>query len=178
VVVVEAWKTHCESENRSWLVLVLLGEDFSDKEDEDDGAVIWGREVVFLLSFKILVLWVLEMVKLVFAPWFAVLKPIENICITHLAIPLQLCPYLSYLIPRRVHHSWVGYSFQNANLLRLWIPPWLWFRTSLFTTRTWSVRASVATSWDEGGVDVMLPLVVRVAGLYWWRWVHEWDVMG
>ena len=38
---------------------------------------------------------------------------------------------------------------------------------------TGRVRASVAASGDEGGVDVMLPLVVRVAGL---GLEHAWPV--
>jgi len=49
VVVLEAWKTNCESENRSWLVLVLLEEDFSEKEDDsvfvefqDSGSLSFG----------------------------------------------------------------------------------------------------------------------------------------
>ena len=89
-----------------------------------------------VMVVQVLWWWVLEMAKLVLAPGLAVLEPIEDIGITHLPILLQLCPYLPYLIPRRIHHSRVEYSLQYSDLLRFRVPPWLWLWTSLFTTTT------------------------------------------
>lgn len=76
----------------------------------------------------------LEVAVLVLASGLAVLEPVEDIGITDLTILLQLGSDLSNLIAWRVHHARVKDGLQDANLLRLRIPPWLGLRTTLFTT--------------------------------------------
>lgn len=84
--------------------------------------------IMSLLSF------VLKVALLVFASWFSVLEPVENIGITNLTIFLKFGSDLPYLVPWRINHSWIENCFKYPYLLWSWIPSWLWLWTSLFTS--------------------------------------------
>jgi hypothetical protein len=70
----------------------------------------------------------------VFGSRFAVLEPVEHICITYLAILLELDAYLADLFTGWVYHTRIEDCFKDPDLLGFWVPPWFRFRGPLLTS--------------------------------------------
>lgn len=69
-----------------------------------------------------------------FGARFAVLEPVEHICIPYLTVLLELDADLADLFTGRVDHTGIEDRFKNTNLLGFWVPPWFGLRGSLLAS--------------------------------------------